>query len=221
MLRELMRRIFVAAPHAERLSQRPHGAAIAELRRRKVRLGEEAGARADGLGTGNAPSRRTPAFPIVQLLLLTMLIVPCALRGRVHAQALPTVIPAGTALVVADQNEELQTLMIASGEQDKLAGKVTYANFLGGPSILEAFRARALDLAQVGDAPPIQAQAAGETLAIVAARVSLAARLQIRHPARSQRFKSGRLPRQAHFLWRRHRPATFSAGGAQAGRLDP
>jgi sulfonate transport system substrate-binding protein len=62
--------------------------------------------------------------------------------------------------------------MIASGEQAKLAGKATYANFLGGPSILEAFRAHALDLAQVGDAPPIQAQAAGESIPIVAARVS-------------------------------------------------
>src|SRR5215208_595468 len=84
--------------------------------------------------------------------------------------ALPSTVPSGTALVVADQNEELQTLMIASGEQDKLAAKATYANFLGGPAILEAFRAKALDLATVGNAPPIQAQAAGETLLIVAAR---------------------------------------------------
>lgn len=90
-------------------------------------------------------------------------------RGA-HAEPLSPAAPPA-ALVVADQNEELQTLMAASGEQAKLA-KVTYANFLGGPSILEAFRAHALDLAQVGDAPPIQAQAAGEILPIVAARVS-------------------------------------------------
>ena len=80
--------------------------------------------------------------------------------------------PGGTALVVADQNEELQTLMIASGEHAKLLADVTYANFLGGPAILEAFRAGALDLATVGNAPPIQAQAAGETIPIVAARQS-------------------------------------------------
>ena len=80
--------------------------------------------------------------------------------------------PGGTALVVADQNEELQTLMIASGEHAKLLADVTYANFLGGPAILEAFRAGALDLATVGNAPPIQAQAAGETIPIVAARRS-------------------------------------------------
>jgi sulfonate transport system substrate-binding protein len=82
---------------------------------------------------------------------------------------LPTQVPAGTKLVVGDQNEELQTVMKASGEQAKLAASATYANFLGGPAILEAFRAGALDLATVGNAPPIQAQAAGETLPIVAA----------------------------------------------------
>jgi sulfonate transport system substrate-binding protein len=89
-----------------------------------------------------------------------------------RGQALPTTVPNGTKLVAADQNEELQTLMTASGEQAKLTGKVTYANFLGGPAILEAFRAEALDLATVGNAPPIQAQAAGERIPIVAARLS-------------------------------------------------
>jgi sulfonate transport system substrate-binding protein len=88
-----------------------------------------------------------------------------------HAQeTLPTKVPAGTKLVVADQNEELQTLMIASGEHAKLASSATYANFIGGPAILEAFRAGALDLATVGNVPPIQAQAAGDTVLIVAAR---------------------------------------------------
>src|ERR1700712_437972 len=79
--------------------------------------------------------------------------------GQAFAASLPTEVPAGTAIVVGDQNEQLQTLMKASGEQDKLASKATYANFLGGPAILEAFRADALDLATVGNVPPIQAQA--------------------------------------------------------------
>ena len=59
--------------------------------------------------------------------------------------------------------------MAASEEQARLAEKVTYANFLGGPAVLEAFRAGALDLATVGNTPPIQAQAAGERILIVAA----------------------------------------------------
>lgn len=80
--------------------------------------------------------------------------------------------PAGTKLVVADQNEMLQTLMRTSGAQAKLSSTITYANFLGGPAILEAFRAGALDLATVGNTPPIQAHAAGEHIPIVAARTS-------------------------------------------------
>lgn len=81
----------------------------------------------------------------------------------------PTPVAPGTALVAADQNEDLQTRLIASGEQAKLACRVTYANFLGGPAILEAFRAGALDVAFVGNTPPIQAQAAGEVIKIIAA----------------------------------------------------
>ncbi|WP_317919804.1 MULTISPECIES: ABC transporter substrate-binding protein [unclassified Cupriavidus] len=93
--------------------------------------------------------------------------------------ALPTVVPAGTKLVVADQNEALQTLLRVSGEQSRLTAQVSYANFLGGPSILEAFRAGALDLAVVGNTPPIQAHAAGEPLPIVAVRKTSAPDYQL------------------------------------------
>lgn len=89
-----------------------------------------------------------------------------------HAQETPAVIPAGTKLVVADQNESLQTLLKASGVHAGFQATVTYANFLGGPAIFEAFRAGALDLALVGNTPPIQAHAAGDILPIVAVRKS-------------------------------------------------
>ncbi len=85
-------------------------------------------------------------------------------------EALPKDVPAGTTLIVGDQYQEMQTLFSASGEQPKLTAKVTYANFVGGNSVLEAFRAGALDVAFVGCVPPIQAQANGETLPIVVAR---------------------------------------------------
>ncbi|MER7113661.1 ABC transporter substrate-binding protein [Saccharomonospora azurea] len=85
-------------------------------------------------------------------------------------EPLPTRIPAGTSLVVADQNEALHTLMRASGEHDKLSASVEYANFLGGPAILEAIRADAVDLAVVGDTPPIQAHASGVAVPVVAAK---------------------------------------------------
>lgn len=106
---------------------------------------------------------------------LAALLLAAAVASAPAAAAgddLPRDVPAGTKLVVADQNEALQTLMRASGEHDRLAAEVTYANFLGGPAILEAFRAGALDLASVGNTPPIQTQAAGEAIPIVAAVTS-------------------------------------------------
>ncbi|KFC75980.1 Alkanesulfonate ABC transporter substrate-binding protein [Bosea sp. LC85] len=113
------------------------------------------------------PRRRT--------ILAMSLLLSVAAPGIATAQGLAaplTKAPVGTKLVVADQNEALQTLMRASGAEDRLSSQVTYANFLGGPAILEAFRAGALDLATVGNTPPIQAHAAGEQIPIVAAKTS-------------------------------------------------
>lgn len=92
-----------------------------------------------------------------------------ASAGSVTSEKLPTEVPSGTKLNFADQSENIQTLMKASGFQDKLKSNVKYANFQGGPAILEAIRAGSIDLAYVGDTPPIQAQAAGDTVLIVAA----------------------------------------------------
>ena len=115
----------------------------------------------------NMPVRITTRRHI--LTLVGGLLVMASPRAWAADALWPPEVPAGTALIVADQNEVLQTLLAASGEQKKLGAKVTYANFLGGPAILEAFRAGALDLATVGNTPPIQAQAAGERILIVAA----------------------------------------------------
>ncbi|MGX1791202.1 ABC transporter substrate-binding protein [Bosea sp. NPDC055332] len=119
------------------------------------------------------PSKRieTDRRAFLASALLMPLLVAAASVANAQSP-LPTRIPAGTKLVAADQNEALQTLIRASGVQAKLSSTVTYANFLGGPAILEAFRAGALDLATVGNTPPIQAHAAGEQIPIVAARVS-------------------------------------------------
>lgn len=92
-----------------------------------------------------------------------------SVRPAVAGGFWPVRVPGGIALVVGDQNEVLQTLMTASGQEAALGSNVTYANFLGGPAVLEAFRAGALDLATVGNTPPVQAQASGERIPIVAA----------------------------------------------------
>lgn len=75
---------------------------------------------------------------------------------------------AGTRLIVADQSELVRNLLEASGEGDKLGFAFELPNFAGGPAIYEAIRADALDIAYVGDTPPIQARAAGTLLPIVA-----------------------------------------------------
>lgn len=107
------------------------------------------------------------------LLMLVATVTGCAQNeaslASISSERVPTKVPNGTELVFADQNEETQTLMRASGQQEKLASDTSYANFLGGPEILEAIRGDAVDLAYVGDTPPIQAQASGELVPIVAA----------------------------------------------------
>jgi sulfonate transport system substrate-binding protein len=73
-----------------------------------------------------------------------------------------------TKLIVADQSELVRNLFEASGEDDTLGFEIEFPNFAGGPAILEAMRAGALDIAYVGDTPPIQARAAGTLLPIIA-----------------------------------------------------
>lgn len=73
-----------------------------------------------------------------------------------------------TRLVVADQGELLRHLLEASGERKGLNFQLELPNFAGGPAIFEAMRAGSLDIAYVGDTPPIQARAAGVHLPIIA-----------------------------------------------------
>ena len=77
-------------------------------------------------------------------------------------------VDAKTKLVVADQSELIRHLLDASGERKKLNFQLELPNFAGGPAIFEAIRAGALDIAYVGDTPPIQARAAGVNLPIIA-----------------------------------------------------
>lgn len=72
-------------------------------------------------------------------------------------------------LRVADQQESQQVTLQASGELEELPFDVEFSNFVGGPEVLEAFRADAADIAQVGDTPPIHAFASGEVVPIVLA----------------------------------------------------
>ncbi|QKZ05691.1 ABC transporter substrate-binding protein [Pseudomonas eucalypticola] len=95
-----------------------------------------------------------PLWPATAGLLLAL---ACA-----AAQAAP-------ALTLADQNEATQALLERWGETQSQPPALSYANFAGGPAILEAFRAGVIDVGIAGSTPPVQAQAAGEAVRIIAA----------------------------------------------------
>lgn len=120
-------------------------------------------------------SHRRGSLPTALALLVSALLLGACGSGAdgdtLAADApLPTQVPEGTTLVVADQSEAQQVALKASGELAKLPFTVEFANFTGGPAILEAFRAGAADIATVGDTPPIHALVAGEDVPIVLAK---------------------------------------------------
>ncbi|MFC9433873.1 ABC transporter substrate-binding protein [Nocardia sp. NPDC057030] len=127
---------------------------------------------------------RTTAALLAVAAVATLGLTGCANSdkpaGPVAADTpLPVEVPAGTSLVLADQSERLQQVLRISGELDKLPFKAEFANFVGGPAILEAFRAEAADVAWVGDVPPIHALIAGQDVPIVAAYQTSPAALKL------------------------------------------
>ena len=81
--------------------------------------------------------------------------------------ALPTKVPSGTKIVLADDANNAASLLKLSGEYDKLAADVSFANFTSGPLRLEAIRAGAAQVGAVGDVPPILAHFSGAEVVIV------------------------------------------------------
>lgn len=81
---------------------------------------------------------------------------------------LPTDIPAGTVLRVGDQLDYLQIVLGLAGEDQDLPYTVEYSAFIGGPPMLQAFQAGAIDTGFVGSTPLIFAQAGQQELLAVA-----------------------------------------------------
>jgi sulfonate transport system substrate-binding protein len=82
--------------------------------------------------------------------------------------SLPRTVPAGTELRVGDQLEYLQTILKLAGEDKDFPYDVTYAAFIGGPPMLQAFQGGAIDTGFIGTTPLIFAQAQGQDLRAVA-----------------------------------------------------
>ncbi|WP_329115674.1 aliphatic sulfonate ABC transporter substrate-binding protein [Streptomyces sp. NBC_01465] len=87
--------------------------------------------------------------------------------GKKRTAALAATVPKGTVLRIGDQNEALQTLLKASGQDQGTPYKLEFSSFQGGPSILEAFRGGALDAGIVAETPAIFAQASKQDVAVV------------------------------------------------------
>jgi sulfonate transport system substrate-binding protein len=81
-------------------------------------------------------------------------------------------IPEGTVLRVADQGQQLQTLLASSGELDGAPYEIRFSDFMGGPAVNEAFAAGEVDVGTMGDTPAINNLAAGLGTVVVAASVS-------------------------------------------------
>jgi sulfonate transport system substrate-binding protein len=83
--------------------------------------------------------------------------------------AVPSSVPPGTTLRVADQLQALEEELAAAGQNTAFPYTVKYSNFVGGPPMLQAFQAGAVDIGFVADSPLIFAQAAHQHVVGVAA----------------------------------------------------
>jgi sulfonate transport system substrate-binding protein len=81
---------------------------------------------------------------------------------------LSAAIPAGTTLRVGDQLDGLKNVLKDGGQDKNLPYKVEYSAFIGGPPMLQAFQAGALDTGFIGSTPLIFAQAGHQNLVAVA-----------------------------------------------------
>jgi len=61
--------------------------------------------------------------------------------------------PTGVTLRVGDQPDYLKTLLSLSGEDQHLPYTLTYGSFVGGPPMLQAFQADALDAGFIRTTP--------------------------------------------------------------------
>jgi len=93
--------------------------------------------------------------------------------GLKSTDPLPTAIPAGTSLAIASGQQKQELTFRYAGLESKLPFKVSsWPNLSAGPDVINAFRARSVDVAQNAGIPPIQAHFQGIGARIVAVNLS-------------------------------------------------
>jgi sulfonate transport system substrate-binding protein len=118
-------------------------------------------------------ARRLAALPVALVALASAACgggspTPTTARGSVPTPA-GAAIPPGTGLRIGDQSNFLQLPLKLSGEDQHFPYQTSYATFQGGPPLLEAFRAGAIDFGIVGDTVLTTAQSSGQDIVAVAA----------------------------------------------------
>ena len=113
--------------------------------------------------SGSSGSRSTPANSQAPAA-----VTPAGATAR-PTPAVPSSVPGGTTLRVADQLQALEQELAAEGQNTGFPNAVQYSNFVGGPPMLQAFQAGAVDVGFVADTPLIFAQAAHQNVVGVAA----------------------------------------------------
>lgn len=88
------------------------------------------------------------------------------------ATNVPSSIPPGTTLRVGDQVQLQQTVLSSGGQDSGIPYSIQWAGFVGGPSMLQAFHAGAIDIGFVANTPLVFAQAAHQDVVAVAAWAS-------------------------------------------------
>lgn len=116
----------------------------------------------------HSPARRRLTAGLAALSAANLLSLP----GRAAAQAAPKEVRVGwqkgaPILLFARKHQVLEARLKALGVES-----VKWVEFQFGPPMLEALGAQAIDLASVGDTPPIFAQAGGSNLVYIAATPS-------------------------------------------------
>lgn len=101
-------------------------------------------------------------------LVTTLCLAPClSSASELPLQApLPDKVSPATTLVVGGPS--LETLFRLSGEAQKLPFKLVYTTISGGPGVLDAFRAKALDVGSGNDIPAIHETFLGFDIRVVA-----------------------------------------------------